>query len=36
MKTGKILDPIHGTIGITEIEKYIINKPIFGRLRKAK
>lgn len=36
MKTGKILDPIHGTIGITEIEKYIINKPIFGRLRKVK
>lgn len=36
MKTGKILDPIHGTIGITEIEKYIINQPIFGRLRKVK
>ncbi|WP_314244717.1 HD domain-containing protein [Empedobacter tilapiae] len=36
MKTGKILDPIHGTIGITEIEKYIINQSIFARLRKVK
>jgi len=36
MKTGKILDPIHGTIGITEIEKFVINQKIFGRLRKVK
>lgn len=36
MKTGKILDPIHGVIGMTEIEKFIINQKIFGRLRKVK
>lgn len=36
MKTGKILDPIHGLIEITEIEEFIINEPIFGRLRKVK
>ncbi|WP_299833995.1 HD domain-containing protein [uncultured Tenacibaculum sp.] len=36
MKTGKILDPIHGTIDITEIEKFIINQKLFGRLRKIK
>lgn len=35
-KTGKILDPIHGLIQITEIEEYIINQRIFGRLRKVK
>lgn len=36
MKTGKILDPIHGLIEITEIEEFIINQQIFGRLRKVK
>ncbi|WP_286967512.1 HD domain-containing protein [Flavobacterium sp. UBA4854] len=36
MKTGKILDPIHGLIEITEIEEFIINQKIFGRLRKVK
>ncbi|QXU50172.1 HD domain-containing protein [Chryseobacterium sp. D764] len=36
IKTGKILDPIHGLIQITEIEEYIINQRIFGRLRKVK
>lgn len=36
MKTGKILDPIHGLIEITEIEEYIINQRMFGRLRKIK
>lgn len=36
MKTGKILDPIHGVIGLTEIEKFIIDQNIFGRLRKVK
>jgi len=36
MKTGKILDPIHGLIEITEIEEFIINQRIFGRLRKVK
>lgn len=36
MKTGKILDPIHGLIQITEIEEYLINQKIFGRLRKVK
>lgn len=36
MKTGKILDPIHGLIEITEIEEFIINQKVFGRLRKVK
>ncbi|NJI72283.1 HD domain-containing protein [Sphingobacterium kitahiroshimense] len=36
MKIGKILDPIHGLIEITEIEEFIINQRIFGRLRKVK
>lgn len=36
MKTGKILDPIHGLIEITEIEEFVINQRIFGRLRKVK
>lgn len=36
MKTGKILDPIHGLIEITEIEEFIINQRVFGRLRKVK
>ncbi|WP_374446123.1 HD domain-containing protein [Epilithonimonas sp.] len=36
LKTGKILDPIHGLIQITEIEEFIINQRIFGRLRKVK
>lgn len=36
MKTGKILDPIHGLIEISEIEEFIINQKIFGRLRKVK
>lgn len=33
---GKILDPIHGTIRITEIEKKIINHPLFQRLRNVR
>lgn len=30
---GKILDPIHGVIRITELEKKIIDHPLFQRLR---
>lgn len=33
---GKILDPIHGIIRITDIEKKIINHPLFQRLRSIK
>ncbi|MBL3525075.1 HD domain-containing protein, partial [Serratia plymuthica] len=30
---GKILDPIHGIIRITDIEKKVIDHPLFQRLR---
>lgn len=36
MYIGKILDPIHGSIEMTEIEKWIIQQKIFARLRKVK
>jgi uncharacterized protein len=34
--TGKILDPIHGTIRITEIERKVIAHRLFQRLRDVK
>ncbi len=34
--TGKILDPIHGTVRTTDIEKRVINHPLFQRLRNVK
>ncbi|HHY1655062.1 TPA: hypothetical protein ACV188_005379, partial [Escherichia coli] len=30
---GKFLDPIHGVIRITKLEKKIIDHPLFQRLR---
>ena len=33
---GKILDPIHGTIRITDVEKKVINHRLFQRLRTVK
>ncbi|MFB2661142.1 HD domain-containing protein [Shewanella mangrovisoli] len=33
---GKILDPIHGTIMITDIEREVIGHPLFQRLRSVK
>ena len=33
---GSILDPIHGDIKLSEIEKWIISHPLFNRLRKVK
>ncbi len=33
---GSILDPIHGDIKLSEIEKWIISHPLFSRLRKVK
>jgi len=33
---GKILDPIHGIIRITETEKKVINHPLFQRLRNVR
>lgn len=33
---GSILDPLHGDIKLSEIEKWIISQPIFTRLRKVK
>ncbi len=36
MYYGKILDPIHGTIVTSEIEKWVINQSLFGRLRRIK
>lgn len=33
---GSILDPLHGDIKLSEIEKWIIAQPIFSRLRKVK
>lgn len=34
--SGKILDPIHGTIMITDIERQVISHPLFQRLRSVK
>lgn len=33
---GSILDPLHGDIKLSEIEKWCISQPIFSRLRKIK
>ena len=33
---GSILDPLHGDIKLSEIEKWCIYQPIFSRLRKVK
>ncbi|WP_214070227.1 HD domain-containing protein [Mucilaginibacter sp. dw_454] len=33
---GSILDPLHGDIKLSEIEKWILAQPIFSRLRKVK
>lgn len=33
---GSILDPLHGDIKLSEIEKWCISQPIFSRLRKVK
>lgn len=33
---GSILDPLHGDIKLSEIEKWIIQQPIFTRLRRVK
>ena len=33
---GSVLDPIHGDIKLSEIEKWCIAQPIFTRLRKFK
>ncbi|WP_089059394.1 HD domain-containing protein [Flavobacterium plurextorum] len=33
---GSILDPLHGDIKLSEIEKWIIQHPIFTRLRRVK
>jgi HD superfamily phosphohydrolase len=33
---GSILDPIHGDIKLSEIEKWIISHPLFNRLRRVK
>ncbi|MFD2943267.1 HD domain-containing protein [Flavobacterium notoginsengisoli] len=33
---GSILDPLHGDIKLSEIEKWIIKQPIFTRLRRVK
>lgn len=34
--SGKVLDPIHGTVMITEIERQVIGHPLFQRLRSVK
>lgn len=36
MYTGKILDPIHGLIEMTEIEKWVLQQKVFNRLRRVK
>ena len=36
MYTGNILDPIHGLIKISEIEKWILSQKPFNRLRRVK
>ncbi len=33
---GSILDPLHGDIKLSEIEKWCIAQPLFSRLRKVK
>lgn len=33
---GSILDPLHGDIKLSEVEKWIIQQPIFTRLRRVK
>lgn len=33
---GSILDPLHGDIKLSEIEKWVIKQPIFTRLRRVK
>jgi len=33
---GSVLDPLHGDIKLSEIEKWCISQPIFSRLRKVK
>ena len=33
---GSILDPLHGDIKLSEIEKWCISQPIFARLRRVK
>lgn len=33
---GSILDPLHGDIKLSEIEKWCISQPIFSRLRRVK
>lgn len=33
---GSILDPLHGYIKLSEIEKWILSQPIFSRLRRIK
>jgi uncharacterized protein len=33
---GSILDPLHGDIKLSEIEKWVISQPIYSRLRKIK
>lgn len=36
MYTGNILDPIHGLVKISEIEKWILSQKTFNRLRRVK
>jgi len=33
---GSVLDPIHGDIKLSEIEKWVISHPLFSRLRRVK
>ncbi|MBS1780655.1 MAG: HD domain-containing protein [Bacteroidetes bacterium] len=33
---GSILDPLHGDIKLSEIEKWVISQPLFSRLRRIK
>lgn len=33
---GSVLDPLHGDIKLSEVEKWIIQQPIFTRLRRVK
>ena len=36
MYTGNILDPIHGLIKLSEIEKWVLSQKPFNRLRRVK
>src|ERR1035441_4835119 len=36
MYTGNILDPIHGLVKLSEIEKWILSQKPFNRLRRVK